>query len=98
MKMNHTVTRETKNDVKQAIRSKYAWPGGHPLYIITNDGAALCVDCAKKEFRQIAWDWTRKQDTGWCAVAAAINWEDTDTSCDHCGNAIEVAYGDGVNL
>ena len=90
--MNHMVNRESRNNVKRAIREKYAWPGGYPLYLITADGAALCIDCGKKEFRQIAWDWTRKASTGWCAEATDVNWEDTDLICDHCGNKIESAY------
>ena len=39
--------------IKQAIRDKYAWPGGYPLFLVTSDGAALCIDCGKKEYRNI---------------------------------------------
>jgi len=90
----HYTYRLEKNRVKEAIRTKYAWPGGYPLYLITADGAALCVDCGKTEFKQIAWDWTRKQSTGWCAIAVEVNWEDTSLYCDHCSQQIESAYGD----
>ena len=90
--MNYAhVSREDKTTVKQAIRTKYAWPGGYPLYLVTADGAALCVDCGKKEFRNIAWDWTRKQSTGWCVIAVDINYEDSSLYCDHCSQQIESA-------
>jgi len=94
MKYTHHITREQKNSVKEAIRTKYAWPGGYPLFIITADSACLCIDCAKKEFRQIAWDWTRRQSTGWCAVATEVNWEDNSLYCDNCSERIESAYGE----
>ena len=29
--------------IKQAIRDKYAWPGGYPLYLLTSDGAAFVL-------------------------------------------------------
>ena len=41
--------------IKDAIRNKYAWPGGYPLYLLTADGCALCVECGRKEFKQIAY-------------------------------------------
>lgn len=92
--MKMQMPRAERNQVKNAIRQKYAWPGGYPLYIITSDGAVLCVDCSKKQFRQIAWDWTRHLSTGWFAVAADINWENSELACNHCGNRIESAYGE----
>lgn len=69
------------------------WPGFYPLYFITHDGAALCFDCGRKEFRQIAWDFMHKTSTGWRVVACDINYEDNDLHCDHCDKQIESAYG-----
>jgi hypothetical protein len=80
--------------VKDAIRNKYAWPGGYPLFIVCNDGACLCTDCAKKEFNQIAHDTVKGWKTGWNAIGADINWEDTSLYCDNCGKQIESAYGE----
>lgn len=40
--------------VKRAAKEQYAWPGGYPLFIAMEDGAALCTDCAKKELGLIA--------------------------------------------
>ena len=39
--------------LKEAIRQKYAWPGGYEILGITSDGACLCCDCMKKEWRNI---------------------------------------------
>lgn len=89
--MRHTIPQS----VKHAIRNKYAWPGGYPLYLVTDDCAALCCDCGKSEFRQIAHytvkDW---RGTGWNVIGTDINWEDESLYCDNCGNLIESAYGE----
>jgi hypothetical protein len=29
---------------------------------------------------------------GWNVTAIAVNWEDTDLYCSHCGEQIEAAY------
>ena len=31
---------------------------------------------------------------GWSVQAIAINWEDCELRCDHCGEAIPSAYGE----
>ena len=87
------ISRQVKQQIKEAIRERYAWPGGYPIVFLTSDGATLCAKCCRKEFRQIAWDWTRKTDTGWFVVAPSINWEnDSEECCDHCGMELEAAY------
>ena len=81
--------------VKRAIRDKYAWPGGYPLFILTDDGRTLHPDCAKAEFHQIAHDTVKGwKGSGWVAVAADINYEDPDMYCDHCNERIESAYAE----
>lgn len=80
--------------IKQAIRDKYAWPGGYPLYLITSDGAALCIDCGKKEYRNIVRSIHRNVSDGWKVEAVDVNWEDTNLYCDHCSQLIESAYGE----
>jgi hypothetical protein len=88
--MRHTIPQS----VKDAIRNPYAFPGGYPKYIICDDGAALCCDCAKKEFAQIAHDTVKGYHTGFDVAGADINWEDSDLYCDNCGKPIESAYGE----
>jgi hypothetical protein len=80
--------------VKDAIRNKYDWPGVYPLFIICNDGAALCCDCAKKEFAQIAHDTVKGWKTGFDVAGVDINWEDSNLYCDNCSKPIESAYGE----
>jgi len=81
--------------LRNAIRTKYAWPGGYPMALMMLDGECICMDCAKKEYRQIARENRVKQwpDKQWTPVDVFINWEDTDLVCAHCNGAIESAYG-----
>lgn len=81
--------------VKHALRAKYAWPGGYPLYIVTADGAALSIDAARAEWAQIVRA-TLQCDrySGWCAEGADINWEDGALYCAHSGKRIESAYAE----
>ena len=84
---------------KQAIRNKYAWPGGYPLFILTSDGAALCTKCARQEWRQICESTIGKHRlSGWSVEGADVNWEDTDLYCDHCNEQIESAYGEPATI
>lgn len=92
--MKHIINHEDRKNIKDAIRNKYAWPGGYPLFLITSDGAALCVECGRKEFRLIADAWARCDGNGWFVQAADVNWEDGDLYCDHCSKQIESAYGE----
>jgi len=80
--------------LRALIRSKYAWPGGYPMYGITNDGAALCIDCMRKEYKQIAYARKHRLRDGWRVDAVDINYEDTDLMCEHCNQFIESAYGE----
>ena len=82
-------------DLKATLRAgAYAWPGGYPMALLTDDGAALCFKCARKEFRQIAWDFMNRCSTGWRVIGCDVNWEDSDCACAHCGRQIESAYGE----
>lgn len=80
--------------LRKAIRDKYAWPGGYPMYCITSDGAALCMDCAKSEYRQIAYARHHKLNDGWHVDAVDVNYEDASLYCDHCNERIESAYAE----
>ena len=81
-------------ELRNAIRSKYAWPGGYPMFGICSDGGALCIDCMRKEYRQIAYARKHSLRDGWRVDAVTINWEDTDLTCEHCNKSIESAYGE----
>lgn len=81
-------------DVKRAIRDRYAWPGGYPLYVVMSDGAALSCESARKEWRSIVWATLTHARDGWCAAGVGINWEDGSLYCDHSGERIESAYAE----
>jgi hypothetical protein len=81
----------TKDAAKYLTRNPYAWPGGYPMFAITDDGGVLCPKCCKSEYYEIAHS---TGSDGWSIVGIDINYEDNNLYCDHCGNQIESAYGD----
>lgn len=90
----HTTTwkeiRAIHGDVLRPIRRSwpaYAWPGGYPIYYVTEDAGLLCSDCANKNLKLTLGD-----DPQWKIVAADINYEDFLT-CGNCSTIIESAYG-----
>lgn len=81
--------------VKDLIRNPYAWPGGYPRYLITEDGAALSWQGCKAQFREIVSSvLSDHTDSGWYPAAVDINWESPDLYCDHTGERIESAYAE----
>ena len=85
---------ERSIELRQAIRAKYAWPGGYPLFVVMSDGEVLCIDCAKKEYKKIAYANRHNLRDCWKAEGTDVNWEDTSLYCCHCNNLIESAYGE----
>ena len=71
----------------------YAWPGGYPLFFITSDGAALSFAAVRSELRQVLESISTGASDGFRVVACAINYEDSDLTCDHTGEQIPAAYG-----
>lgn len=65
----------------------YAWPGGYPLYYITEDCGILCPLCAteNKELDD-------KSDPQWCIIRGEVNCENPNLYCDHCNVLMECAY------
>ena len=80
---------------RQAARENYAWPGGYPLYLLCADGEVLCPDCARREWKLVAYA-TRHpgHDRQWEVVGVDIHWEGPPEHCAHCNSEIESAYGD----
>jgi len=74
----------------QLVAEPFAWPGGYPLYAITDDGGCLCHRCCKNESATIAASF---KGDGWHVVALDVNW-DSALTCNHCGESIPSAYGD----
>ena len=66
----------------------YVWPGGYPLFYITEDGGILCPKCCN-ENKELLND---ESDRQWFVIAYDVNWGDGKLYCDHCYEKIESAY------
>lgn len=86
----------TLAEVKNAIRNKYTWPGGYPLFLVMEGGAAVSIDAARECWRDIVAAHLdhAARGTGWRVAAVAINWEEPDLYCEHSGARIESAYAE----
>lgn len=73
--------------------SKFAWPGGYPIFYLFADGGTCCADCANGKNGSDASD-TADTDKQWRLEAYDINWEDSGLYCDHCNARIESAYAE----
>ena len=83
-----------RRTIRAAVRSKFAWPGGYPLYLVMMDGESLCMDCARQEYRQIAEAHYHDKRGSWSSIGADVNWEDNFLFCSHCNTRIESAYAE----
>lgn len=81
--------------LKEALRAgRYAWPGGYPTFLFTDDGGVLCHDCTRDNFRDIVDAIKSHSRNGWRVEGQAINYEDPWLTCDQCGSFIESAYAE----
>tara|TARA_R110000787_G_scaffold50851_1_gene120797 strand:- start:554 stop:1048 length:495 start_codon:yes stop_codon:yes gene_type:complete len=74
----------------QLLDAPFTWPGGYPKYGVTDDNHAICSGCAKDEFDRL---YEAEAHDGFYISMLTVNWEDENLYCDHCGDAIESAYG-----
>jgi len=85
-------------EIKQAIRDKYAWPGGYPLYFIMGDEESLSIDSARENWREICAAYiaphTLILPREWIVSGIDINYEHPALFCVHSGNRIESAYAE----
>ena len=72
--------------------TRFAWPGGYPVFYVTHDSGVLCPGCVEENREQCS----DPYDHGWFVIGHDVNWEDPQLHCDHCGNHIESAYGGEV--
>lgn len=68
------------SDEDQHQMMKYIWPGGYPVYYITEENETVCAECANHETSDPVEYWT-------------VNYEDDDLYCADCNEKIESAYG-----
>ena len=75
--------------LRAAIRARCAWPGGDDLFGITTDGGALCCDCMRGEYYQIAYSRRRGVNDGWRVIGVECTANCYGpVYCDHCGKTI----------
>jgi hypothetical protein len=92
--MKAKIQKFTVDDFNAALASgPYAWPGGYPLFFVTDDGEALSFASASVEANQIRDSIATNTSDGWRVVAVEVNWEDEDLRCSHSSEIIESAYG-----
>ena len=70
--------------------TRFAWPGGYPVFYAVADGGVLCPDCVNENLNQCC----DPEDRGWFVTGHDFNWEDPHLQCDHCGRRIESAYAE----
>jgi hypothetical protein len=82
--------RRNLSNLKEAVRNKYVWPGGYPLSAITFDGSALCMDCVRKNWRNVCQETLIKgwEECGWGVRAVEILWEGGNY-CEHCNECLD---------
>lgn len=88
--MNYIKFRNLKF-LKDAVRQPYTTLGGYELFAITRDGACICMDCVRDNWKTVCQEsavpgW---EGCGWSVsdVDAACN-VDGPIYCDHCSKAI----------
>lgn len=86
----------TTKELKQAIRQPYAWPGGYEIVAIADDGAVLCMDCCRKNWKEICWSMRNRVNDGWRVVALTIEAVDAE-SCRDDGNEELISYCEQCN-
>lgn len=83
----------TTKDIKRELREgPYAWPGGYPLYFVTDEGAPLSFEAVRQNWRYVCASVRGELRDGWRVKYLCINWENPELLCDHTGKFIESAY------
>jgi hypothetical protein len=88
LRLNYAVIQAPGNRthaIRAAIRNPYAWPGGYALFALTTDGGCLCMDCVKKNYRNISDSVRKGINDGWriSGFDCTAN-SDGPLCCDHC--------------
>jgi hypothetical protein len=76
-----------RHSIFTVARHKFAWPGGYLLYLVMDDGDALCPHCVRENAAQIARSTRTNARDGWQAIGYenAGNVDlDPDDMCAHC--------------
>jgi hypothetical protein len=87
---------QTINDFRRAYRNgPWAWPGGYPLFYVTEDGEALSFEAVRANLRQVLSAIANRDNSGgWRVIGLEVNYEDSALYCAHTGRRIESAYAE----
>lgn len=87
----HRRTIKTGRDLRASLRAgDYSWPGCYPIAYATEDGAALCPDCVRKNLRVITESIRHGNRDGWRVASIFLTNEcDEQVLCDNCSETIE---------
>lgn len=86
---------KTVSDLKATLRAgEFAWPGGYPLYFITNDGGVMSFKTVRKQFRSVVDSIRNEHTDGWRVCAVDVNYEDPELYDDHTSERIPSAYAE----
>ena len=85
--------------VKDALRNKYAWPGGYAHVLWMHDGEAMCTDCGRENFKEIARAGIartacKSHDSDWLVLDTSPHWEGEPLQCVHSSKSITSEYGE----
>jgi len=65
----------------------YAFPGGYPMYYLTQDDSVLCPQCVEENQDECS----DSSDPKWYVESHGINYENNSMHCDECSKQIECA-------
>jgi hypothetical protein len=86
---------KTIADLESILKNgPYAWPGGYPLYFVTQDGGVLSFKAVEENRPEVDSAIADDNDPQWRVVACETNWEDPELICDHTNERIESAYAE----
>ena len=85
----------TNKELKEVLRNgPFAWPGGYPLYFVTEDCGVLSFDAVKSELKQIMRAIKIRDRGGWLVIGVDVNYEDPALFCEHTNKRIPSAYAE----
>ena len=75
-----------KDFARLFIRTPYAWPGGYELYLVTDDGGLLCLECVRNNYEAI---YKSTKGDGWFPAGITGDHQmDENSNCDNCSKRI----------
>lgn len=95
MQSRHHRTIVNGLQLRETLRSgPFVWPGGYPLYFVTDDGEALSFESVRANIRQVLRSIRDGANDGWRVLGVDVNYEDPALFCAHSGERIPSAYSE----